>query len=243
MVLYLEKFERVDLPSMFLSAAQKYIKDIENAEKSGKVPYAHNTAEDITNRLQQIEELVANQLKVKPLTHDEFLKLPEEERKKLVSIVQAKKNKASFDESNKDLDVMSASVMNISGSLSTFHFNPKYWIISSRRITKEDNYKASDTFRWAFIESTKMMPELKDIRKLKTIKMDHIVNPQTIQALEGKDINSPEFLNIFLTKTPNGKSTAFILKEFGLKADAIRKDDENSYFIDVSIPDDIDLTL
>ncbi|EJM43207.1 RHS repeat-associated core domain protein containing protein [Pseudomonas sp. GM33] len=104
----------------------------------------------------------------------------------------------------------------------TNSYLPYIWTFSNneRNDTRKDYY-ANDVARYQYTTISREKEFFGHLPSL--IKRENVTNEETIEKTDKLKSDSAEMLSVFMSKTQNGKSTARILNDFGLRAVNVKK--------------------
>ena len=113
---------------------------------------------------------------------------------------------------------VASSYRDVSGNLSEFinEYNINSWYMLDNERFSEHLFHMNDVVRKQYLIAAKEGDFLGGTPN--TIIRYNITNKTTIDTLQGLESGTQDFLNTFLTRTPNGKSTSYIMKDFNLLA-------------------------
>lgn len=95
-------------------------------------------------------------------------------------------------------------------------YRPEKWTFDVNYRGKHQDFYANDVVRFQYSKIAKALGFFGAMPK--TILRKNVINTETLDKVKGLESGSDNLCKVFLEDTPNGKSTARVLKDFGLRA-------------------------
>ncbi|MEG6258811.1 hypothetical protein [Enterobacter bugandensis] len=110
-------------------------------------------------------------------------------------------------------------------------YRPERWTFRSNFRADHRDYYANDVARFQYSKIARALGFYGHMPT--TVLRENVINSTTLKKTQDLKSGSERLKKTFLTKTPNGKSTARILKDFGLVAVKVNKLEDDSFEIEV----------